>query len=296
MGRRAKAPRPLPKKIADLQMVPETVRPSTQLAPLYGGNANLQAAIQQAQQLSNQIYPGLSSADPDMVAAFPPVDYSRYGQEIPVEVAGGMANQPEGFFNPSYGDPDTPMPDSLVLNEDLTFPYATEYPGGNLLNPNVLSRMVAADPGDIARGVEMPMTDFLTMPTGEDANLAARRAQLAPNSMFSEFTTPEQIDQTLAQIRRRQGGDMDAATEDLQGFYLPDPETLGDSGLDVQRLIALRNLPERVRNFLPQRMGMIPSLMGAAVGLGAGMAAGNNRQQPSLRTDYTMGPLSGLTR
>jgi hypothetical protein len=152
--------------------------------------------------------------------------------------------------------------------------------------------MVAADPGDIARGVEMPMTDFLTMPTGEDANLAARRAQLAPNSMFPEFTTPEQIDQTLAQMRRSQGGDVDAVNMDA----LANPEDLEANGLNVARLLALRALPERVRNFLPQRMGMIPSLMGGAVGLGAGMAANNNRQQPSLRTDYTMGPLSGLTR
>lgn len=74
----------------------------------------------------------------------------------------------------------------------------------------------------------------------------------------------------------------------MQGQY--PGKVMGKSGLNVADLIALTALPQRVRKFLPTRMGMIPSVMGATTAAGAtgyGMS-----QDPNMLGRSTMGGAS----
>jgi hypothetical protein len=120
---------------------------------------------------------------------------------------------------------------------------------------------------------------------------------------IQDRSRPFAIDQALAQLRRTQapmGGPSGGFTDTLldanidgtlgllRGSYPGD--VVNKSGLNIVDLIAMAALPKRVRNFLPTRMGMIPSVLGATTAAGA--AGYGMSKDPNMIGRSTMGGAS----
>lgn len=165
--------------------------------------------------------------------------------------------------------------------------------------------------GEVGRSVEMPMTEYVTMTPDEmDA-----RVNQGMNPEVSDFIgDPDEelgaqvardmgreIDPVLAQIRRSAGaaelqpeqasqliGDaIRRASDPMFGADVVDATT----GLTMDKLQMLAELPPSVQAFLPRRIRELLSLGGISTGL---LSQGGEPQQQGIDPRSTMGPLGGL--
>lgn len=320
---------------------PKDVVPIDQLAKYYGGRAGVREAVEQAQGLSDAVYPAMRDIDPEMAEMFPPVNYDNY-------------ERPQGFYPYNDGDPTAPMAQTFGVLDDLPEVGDAnresivqmilddpdpEFRGkpGTAVNMNMEARRAnqidphSSSPETIANLIEQPLTTNITdyfgmLPEGldirgtplisqDEATELARALMDGPDYQPGAADAPDQyvqatadairdrskpyrVDQALSQLRRTSGdpmGDMsdilvnaqiDAGQAMSRGEY--PGQTVGKSGLTVADLIALANLPERVRMFSATRGKMLPGLIGGAA---AGSAAGqySMSQDPNMIGRSTMG-------
>lgn len=312
-----------------------------QIQPHYGGRAATEQAIKDAAELARQLS---VLEDPAFVGPggyrshFPEIDYSNYQDDLLVNpLPAEMVNAPGS--NAPIGEPDggvlmMPEDDSLqqtgqiqmrtgefidAPDEALDMPsisYSQDMPrkrpvvfgreGDMDMSPEDLMADIDRRSneglrlGSVARGVEMPMTDYVTM-TPEERALGM---DMRPNMMGNE------IDQTLAQIRRAAGAqslEPDAARQligdAMERSVLRDEggnivQVLGrndvdaETGLTMDRLAMLAKLPPEIRAFLPKRIRELLTLGGVTSGL---LGAGGSSDRKSINPSSTTGPLSGLT-
>jgi hypothetical protein len=184
-------------------------------------------------------------------------------------------------------------------------------PEGDLLNQFEAQRAKQGlRRGEIGRSVEMPMTEYLTMsPEDLDARQGSRamtdygESYAGPTQMAAR-TMGREIDPVLGQIRRASGatqlGPLEA--EELIQGAVNRANFVGDmgqgvvdatTGLTMDKLQMLAQLPPEVRAMLPQRIRELLSLGGITTGL---LSQGGQQDRPqSINPRSTMGPLGGLT-
>jgi hypothetical protein len=192
------------------------------------------------------------------------------------------------------------LDDTLTLRDDVLAANA-EDAGGQFDSFEPEERLMDAQQRDELRQI----------PFDEEPNYLIQEAlgdyqyRLLPQDR-----TPESIDSTLAQLRRHGGnygiGEFDgeellnssikdAVSRGEGGEYLGS-EAIPQSGITLGSLIAMAQLPENVRKFLPKRMEHLLGVGGVAAGTGLAAGGGMNsdRNRPTMNANYTMGPLSGL--
>jgi hypothetical protein len=321
-GRPKKSPRKNV-KYSDLQQEPgkvQQVTPRDQMAHYYGGRAAMDDAIAQAEALSNNVYPAMRDIDPEMAEMFPPVDYDDYG--VPVGVRGIDTGMPEetarsvGYLDAI--DPRNPGPASVAFGGDEISIDPRQLPLALAnLDPDVTSyNFPGGNSSDATmKMVDQPLTSAVTDPLGIQRSFGETSAfdNLRGTPLLSEddaegiaqallggsqaagsiqdLSTPQMVDQTLANLRRGASSrGMPQTSEDFSGLLnvaMREGQQAMSSGqypgqmskfpgITLAELIAMANLPKRVQGFLPTRMGMIPSVMGAATAAGA---AGQMGQQ-----------------
>lgn len=295
MGRR--------KRVVSGRPIPESITPQSQLAPVYGGGANVNRAVESARDLASQVYPTL---DPEMAAMFPQPNYDAYGMPIDVmqsELASGGA-----MYNPRLPGEDTPygntliidpntgelMPqqveraitDALLSDESVDMGMRNRPIGDSGLTPRDVDMALAQLR---RRGFDQPDMQMTATPspgtigfmTGMNPDDLAVSSMASPGSEFNPLVDMAIDDAAAAAPSLPQDADFNMALEPFAGGNRPP-----DAGVSIKALLALRNLPPQVRKFLGPRMGMLPSLAGPAIGVGAAMSG--DRDRPGMTTDATM--------
>jgi hypothetical protein len=308
----------------------------SQLSPYYGGEARMRELLKQAENAQARerldLDPGLAELFPEVNyanydAEIPIVQepglnyygggYSNEGGIDPVITANtrqgdsplyeGDVDYPEPMDGDSWVAQNVERPltealldDTLTLRNDVLAANAADVGGGyDAFNPE--ERLMDAQQRDELRQI----------PFDEEPNyLIQEQLGNSDYSLSPQDMTPASIDSTLAQLRRHGGnygiGDFDA--EDLLNSSIEDAvqrgssgESLGSeaipqSGISLRQLIAMAQLPEEVRKYLPGRMSTLFGVGGVAAGTGlaAGASMGSDRNRPTMNANYTTGPLSGL--
>jgi hypothetical protein len=293
---------------------PTQIVPADQLAPYYGGDVGFQRAKEMAELQQQMDRQGMSQRLQNL---FPPVEYDRY--DIPVTMQPGVSfsNMPGSYMNPGGLDP------TVMSN----MRYGTEpvLPQEMIVDPMDTDQF-----SWLAQNVERPLTQgLLDDPLYPAAHYGIEEGDIDPEALYQadqdmesrqknpiggsmgtdeplapEDFSPSGIDQTLAQLRRH-GGDYglsdfdakstldnavaDAQSRVAQGEYMGS-EAIPQSGITLAQLIAMTRLPKQVQKFLPERMSHLLGVGGVA----AGMGASQQRQQPTMNANATMGPLTGL--
>lgn len=320
-------------------MTNRVTTPIDQIQQHYGGRAATEAAISDAEELARQLSAIHDFDGSGYRRMFPEVDYSNYYDDMVVNpVPADLVNVPGG--NLPVGEPDggvlmMPSDDTLretgqiqmrtgefidAPDEALDMPsisYSQDMPRKRpiifgepqdlAMSPDELLADIdrrgeeGLRRGSVARSVEMPMTDYVTMTPLERASGMDFRSNMLGND----------IDQTLAQIRRTAGAqylEPDDARQlidnamgrsaildeqgNLVGFHGRN-DLDAETGLTMDRLAMLAQLPPQVRAFLPKRIRELLTLGGITTGLLS--AGGESSDRRGIPASSTTGPLSGLT-
>lgn len=314
---------------------PRVLAPIDQIAPHYGGRDATRQAIAEAEELGRQLTAISDFGGNEYRRMFPEIDYSNYeddllinpvpvemvegpGSDIPIgEPDGGVLMMPDETLQDfgqikmrTGGLIDAPdealdMP-SISFAQDLPEKNTLifERPGDSELGPDLRDEVDRRGRegnrmGSVARSVEMPMTDYVTMTP--DERLAG--IDLRSTMMGSE------IDQTLAQIRRAAGAqslepdDARKLIDDAIGrskwtdhqnrqHFWDESDLDSETGLTMDRLVMLAKLPPEIRAFLPKRIRELLTLGGVTSGL---LSGGGSSDTRGIDPRSTTGPLSGLT-
>lgn len=176
------------------------------------------------------------------------------------------------------------------MTTNITDPEGVMYPGNSIRGTPLI-------PQDEASSLAQMLLDPDGFGKGEIMSQLTPEMQALAGDI-SNRSRPFAIDQALAQLRRTNqptgstadfanlllDRQIDSARGLTSGAY--PGQTVDRSGLTTADLIALSSLPKRVRNFLPTRMGMIPSVMGATA---AGATAYGMSKDPNMINKNTMG-------
>jgi len=317
MGRGRGRPRP---QVYNKKEIPlrtgRVISTGEQIAPYYGGMANLEQAIENARELGQQLS---VINEPDYRKYFPEIDYDRYDDDIglirtedpdfPEEGRLSMPDEPDreyesrvvtdsrfpdGDFAVSDPIPDemddlpvAAMGDTEFDDRQVVIPIPGEIMGDAGMTRDYVDDMKqkAIDARQRAEGFERAMTDYV----GREGD----------TQMYDAM----EVDRVLAEMRRKDGRSY-LGVEDAEGVLernmdrlrnnmdSPDYEIDQPTGLRLRDLRMLLSLPPQVQAMLPQRLREILTLGGITTGLLSDTSPGDEGSRNTSQNPA--GPLSGL--
>ena len=312
MGRGRGRPRP---QVYNKKEIPlrtgRVISTGEQIAPYYGGRANLEEAIKNARELGQQLS---VINEPGYRRFFGEIDYDRYGDDIGL-LRVEDPNFPEDGRLTMPDDPDRLEMGVIVNDNDADF-AATD------LIPDEMDDLPIAAMGDYRfddQQVSIPIPQEIWGDSGmiqdyvEDAQqkaIDARQRAEGFERPMTDYVTREgdtqmpgalEVDRVLAEMRRRDGRSY-LGVEDAEGVLERNMERLRDSdsmdspdyeidyptGLRLRDLRMLQALPPQVQAMLPKRLREILTLGGITTGLLSDTSPGDEG------TQNPTGPLSGL--